>query len=135
MPLTLYKSNEKVAGSLVSWSFDSRTLDQEGNKKDPSFYCRIVKQVSWNKTKRIGSFSGGDSLAIKFTLFEIGKILKCLRNKESVSFSIHLKGVIQKLILGRIIFRAEKRKLLFLYYKRKIQMTKCSKQISRWTRL
>lgn len=78
MPLTFYKANSAVKGALCSFSF---------NSKGQALYVELVKQVSYNAEKRLGSFSGGKKCVAKFSVTEIGDFILALeKNKEVKPF-------------------------------------------------
>jgi hypothetical protein len=77
--ISFYKPNSKNTGTACSFSV---------NAKDQSIWSSLIKQSSWNDSKKIGSFSENQnnptkSVKIKFSLTEAAGILESLeRNTE-----------------------------------------------------
>jgi len=77
--ISFYKPNSKNTGTACSFSV---------NSKDESIWSSLIKQSSWNDTKKIGSFSENQnnpnkSVKIKFALTEAAGLLDALeRNTE-----------------------------------------------------
>jgi hypothetical protein len=72
--MKIYKSNKANKGVAASFSF---------NSKEQSFFLQLIKQVSYDESRHIGSFSGGDKITVKFTIWEMGALLSCFdTNKE-----------------------------------------------------
>lgn len=77
--IAFYKPNSKNTGTACSFSV---------NPKDESIWSSLIKQASWNESKKIGSFSENQnnpskSVKIKFSLTEAAGILDALeRNTE-----------------------------------------------------
>lgn len=81
--ITYYKPNSKSTGTACSFSV---------NSKDSSIWSSLIKQSSWNESKKIGSFSGNQnnpnkSVKIKFSLNEAAGILDAL--ERNVEFSAY----------------------------------------------
>ena len=77
--IQFYKPNSKNTGSACSFWL---------SPKDNRFYACIIKQDSWNATKRTGSFAQNTEnpqkkVIIKFSNSEIGGILDSIDNKRS----------------------------------------------------
>lgn len=77
--ISFYKPNSKNTGTACSFTV---------NPKDESIWGSLIKQSSWNETKKIGSFSENQnnpnkSVKIKFSLTEAAGILDAIeRNAE-----------------------------------------------------
>lgn len=71
---------------------DGAALYVSFNSKEQYGYLKFIKQVSWDATKRQGSFKGGKVLNVKLSLDEIGDICQSIRNKSSCSFYHSFKG-------------------------------------------
>ena len=77
--ISFYKPNSKNTGTACSFSV---------NPKDESIWSSLIKQSSWNDSKKIGSFSENQnnpakSVKIKFSLTEAAGILDAIdRNTE-----------------------------------------------------
>lgn len=77
--ITFYKPNSKNSGTACSFSV---------NPKDQSIWSSLIKQASWNDSKKIGSFSENQnnpnkSVKLKFSLTEAAGLLDALeRNSE-----------------------------------------------------
>lgn len=77
MPLTIFKPNSKNTGSACSWSFNSK-----GDKK--GIFLEMIKQVSWDDTKKTGSFKGGEKVNLKLSIVEAGGFLRVLKDIRDV---------------------------------------------------
>lgn len=78
MPLTFYKGNKSVKGSLAAFSF---------NSKDQAVYLQLVRQTGYNSEKHLGSFKDGARINLKFNTMELGAFLRTIRElKESKFF-------------------------------------------------
>lgn len=77
--ISYYKPNSKNSGTACSFSV---------NPKDESIWSSLIKQSSWNESKKIGSFAENQnnptkSVKIKFSLTEAAGLLDSLdRNTE-----------------------------------------------------
>lgn len=77
--ISFYKPNSKNTGTACSFTV---------NTKDGSIWSSLIKQSSWNESKKIGSFSDNQnnpnkSVKIKFSLTETAGLLDALeRNAE-----------------------------------------------------
>jgi len=81
--ITFYKPTPKSNGSAAS--FSCRKHQSEGINQ---CYMNIVKQVSWDASKRRASFKSNDpdnDIAIKFNTVELGGIARALAGKEDFS--------------------------------------------------
>lgn len=81
--ITYYKPNSKNTGTACSFSV---------NSKDGSIWSSLIKQNSWDESKKIGSFSGNQnnpskSVKIKFSLNEAAGILDAI--ERSTEFSAY----------------------------------------------
>lgn len=79
--ISFYKPNSKTTGTACSFSV---------NPKDESIWSSLIKQSSWNETKKIGSFSENQnnpnkSVKIKFSLVEAAGILDALEKNTEFS--------------------------------------------------
>lgn len=71
---SFYKPNKKVTGCAANFSF---------NSKEGALFTNLIRQVSYDDSRHIGSFSGGDKIVIKSGVTEIGAFLDVLnRNVE-----------------------------------------------------
>jgi len=81
--ISFYKPNSKNSGTACSFTV---------NTKDGSIWSSLIKQHSWNESKKIGSFSENQnnptkSVKIKFSLTETAGILDALeRNSEFTAY-------------------------------------------------
>lgn len=85
MSVRLYKPNSKNTGSAGNFSFRAANKGQE-----PLFFVSLIKQHSWDATKRTGTFSSskGDpskETAIMFNQFELGEIINTFRTGKDWS--------------------------------------------------
>ena len=77
--ISFYKPNSKNSGTACSFSV---------NAKDESIWSSLIKQSSWNESKKIGSFSENrdnpqKSAKIKFSITEAAGLIDALeRNME-----------------------------------------------------
>lgn len=74
----LYKPNSYNNG--CAFSFKIVDQDKQGNKAEPVLMVQAIKQASWDKTKRVGSFSANaknpeKNIFVKFSISEAGGIL------------------------------------------------------------
>lgn len=79
--ISFYKPNPRNTGGAASFSI-----------RDEDFYMNMVRQVSWDAGKKIGSFKSDDPLnaiAIKFSMVELGSIIRCILYKEEFS-TVHM---------------------------------------------
>lgn len=81
--ISFYKPNSKNTGTACSFSV---------NPKDQSIWSSLIKQSSWNDSKKIGSFSENQnnpnkSVKIKFSLTEAAGLLDAL--EKSLEFSAY----------------------------------------------
>lgn len=81
--ISFYKPNSKNTGTACSFTF---------NTKDQSVWGSLIKQSSWNETKKIGSFSENQnnpnkSVKIKFSLTEAAGIIDSI--ERNVEFSAY----------------------------------------------
>lgn len=81
--ISFYKPNSKNTGTACSFSV---------NPKDQSVWSSLIKQSSWDESKKIGSFSQNQnnpskSVKIKFSLTEVAGILDAL--DRGVEFSAY----------------------------------------------
>lgn len=81
--ISFYKPNNKNTGTACSFSV---------NPKDESIWSSLIKQSSWNDSKKIGSFSENQnnpnkSVKIKFSLVEAAGMLNAL--EKNVEFSAY----------------------------------------------
>ena len=81
--ISFYKPNSKNTGTACSFSV---------NQKDESFWGSLIKQSSWNESKKIGSFSENQnnpnkSVKVKFALTEVAGMLDAL--ERSTEFSAY----------------------------------------------
>jgi hypothetical protein len=79
--ISFYKPNSKNTGTACSFSV---------NPKDQSIWSSLIKQSSWNDSKKIGSFSENQnnpnkSVKIKFSLGEAAGILDAIERKSEFS--------------------------------------------------
>ena len=79
--ISFYKPNSKNTGTACSFSV---------NSKDESIWSSLIKQSSWNDSKKIGSFSENQnnpnkSVKIKFSLAEAAGLLDALERQTEFS--------------------------------------------------
>ena len=90
--ISFYKPNSKNTGTACSFSV---------NEKDSAIWSSLIKQSSWNDSKRIGSFSENQnnplkSVKIKFSLTEAAGILDAIeRNTEFSAYHTSEKQTTQ----------------------------------------
>lgn len=80
---TFFKPNPKSTGALIQF----RTAFSEKSESYETYFT-IVKQVSWDSERKVGSFKSEDkdnSVAIKVNLIELGSFIYSIRNNESYS--------------------------------------------------
>ena len=74
--MQLYKANKSNKGCACSLSF---------NSKESALFIQLIKQVSYDEARHLGSFSGGEKITIKSSLGEIGSLIDAL--KRNVEYS------------------------------------------------
>lgn len=79
--ISFYKPNSKNTGTACSFSV---------NPKDQSLWSSLIKQSSWNETKKIGSFSENQnnpnkSVKVKFSLVEAAGLLDAIERQTEFS--------------------------------------------------
>lgn len=74
MSLQLYKSNKSLKGCAASFKF---------NSKDGKLWINLIKQVSYDEKRHIGSFKDGTKIAISVGLWEIGSFLEAFEKNTS----------------------------------------------------
>ena len=88
--ISFYKPNSKNTGTACSFSV---------NSKDNSVWGSLIKQSSWNETKKLGSFSENQnnpnkSVKVKFSLTEAAGLLDSLeRNTEFSAYHTSEKQI------------------------------------------
>jgi hypothetical protein len=88
--ISFYKPNSKNNGTACSFTV---------NAKDASIWGSLIKQSSWNETKKIGSFSENQnnpnkSVKVKFSLTEAAGILDAIeRNTEFSAYHTSEKQI------------------------------------------
>jgi hypothetical protein len=88
--ISFYKPNSKNNGTACSFTV---------NSKDASIWGSLIKQSSWNETKKIGSFSENQnnpnkSVKVKFSLTEAAGILDAIeRNAEFSAYHTSEKQI------------------------------------------
>lgn len=88
--ISFYKPNSKNNGTACSFTV---------NAKDASIWGSLIKQSSWNETKKIGSFSENQnnpnkSVKVKFSLTETAGILDAIeRNTEFSAYHTSEKQI------------------------------------------
>ena len=101
--ISFYKPNSKNSGTACSFSV---------NSKDNSVWGSLIKQSSWNESKKIGSFSENQnnpnkSVKIKFSLTEAAGILDAIERNTEFSAYHNSEKQITKIKLSPYI-REEK---------------------------
>ena len=91
-----YKPNAKVTGTACSFWYTT-------NEK--AFFSSMIKQDSWDSSKRQGSFVKnkkveGKNVMVKFSAPELGSILDCVENKREFSAYHSSKDQITKIKFG-----------------------------------
>jgi len=84
--ISFYKPNPRNTGAAASFSVRNSINNEE------DFYMNIVRQVSWDSDKRLGSFKSDDpsnKIAIKFNMVELGSIIRSILYKEEFS-TVHM---------------------------------------------
>lgn len=82
--MQIYKPNAKMSGSACSLNY---------NNYSESLYIEMIKQASWDDTKKRGTFDKENKLLAKFNPNEIGAMLDVLnRNTEWKIFHNSDKG-------------------------------------------
>ena len=81
--ISFYKPTQKVTGTAMSFYL---------NKKDNSFFSNLIKQDSWDSSRKIGSFQKnknveGKSINIKWSQLEIASFIDAIdRNSEFTGY-------------------------------------------------
>lgn len=84
MLLQFYKSSKTIKGCAAGFSF---------NDKDGCLFISLIKQTGYDESKRLGTFSDGEQIVVKFSVTEIGALLDTLdSNKEYSTFHKAKKG-------------------------------------------
>ena len=73
MSLQLFKSNKFLKGVAASWSF---------NSAESSFFLAMQKQVGYSEESHTGTFKDGARIVVKFSIWEIGALMNCLKNSD-----------------------------------------------------
>lgn len=81
MGLKFYKPNPRSTGCAAGVSF---------NSKDEAVYIEFIKQVSWDDRLKRGVFKGGKQGNVKFSLTEVGGLLKTLEKGTEYSGYHHV---------------------------------------------
>ena len=104
-----YKPNAKVTGTATSFWY---------NTKERSFFSSMIKQASWDSSKRQGSFVKNKNnkekkVTVKFSASEIGGILDCIENNREFSTYHSSKNQITKIKFGK--YEREGKQIGFSY--------------------
>lgn len=110
--VSIYKPNSKNSGHAMSVSI-SKDFDDKNNKVPPSIMVEIVKQSSWDNSKKQGSFkhpkgSKGKKTLMKLTDSEVGDILYSIEKGKTFS-AFHKFGDSSKSI--KIVTEGTERKI------------------------
>ena len=76
MPINFYKPTQKVTGAACSFSF---------NSKEECVFIQLIKQVSYNAGKRLGTFNGGEKINLKFSMTETAGMIDALERNVAYS--------------------------------------------------
>ena len=79
--ISFYKPTPKVTGTAMSFYL---------NKRDNSFFSNLIKQDSWDSSRKIGSFQKnkkveGKNVNIKFSQTEIASIIDSVDRNTEIS--------------------------------------------------
>ena len=104
-----YKPNAKVTGTCCSFWY---------NTSEKTFFSQMLKQDSWNSSKRQGSFVKNKkvpnkSVTVKFSPAEIGNILDSIEANRESSFYHSSKDQITKIKFG--IYERDSKQVGFSY--------------------
>lgn len=85
--IQIYKPNKSNTGAACSFGVKY----DEDNLSRSSIFLNIIKQHSWNEQTGNGSFSENkddkeNSIAIKFNIFEAGKMISAINDFRPVAF-------------------------------------------------
>lgn len=94
MSLFIYKPNGKNTGHACNFQLTS-TGESKG------VYLNMIKQVSWDNAKKIGSFTGGAKVVVKFNQTEIAAMLDSLESGRDLSLFHTSGGVSTQIILKK----------------------------------
>lgn len=75
--ISFYKPNPKSTGCACSFKADTKLDSSKG------LFIDMIKQVSWDGTKRTGSFKGGEETSLKFSVTEVGDMLNALETNTA----------------------------------------------------
>lgn len=77
MSLQLFKSSKSIKGVAASWNF---------NSLESSFFLSMQKQVGYSEETHTGIFKDGARIVVKFSIWEMGALISCLKDKKEYSF-------------------------------------------------
>lgn len=80
MSISIYKPNSKNTGCAFSFRYGVQKTGE------PCLFVNSIKQHSWDDSTKTGNFSANSdepskNLSIKFSEFECGSIISCLKNR------------------------------------------------------
>ena len=96
--ISFYKPTEKVTGTAMSFYL---------NKKDNSFFTNLIKQDSWDASRKIGSFQKnknveGKSINIKWSALEVASFIDAIDRNDEFS-GYHGSNQVVRFTFGRYI--------------------------------
>ena len=104
-----YKPNAKVTGTACSFFF---------NTEEKAFFSQMIKQASWDSSKRQGSFVKNKGVAdksviVKLSAAEIGGVLDSIESNREFSAYHSSKNQISKIKFGK--YEGEGKQVGFSY--------------------
>ena len=98
MSLTLFKPNKANRGALFSIRFAAKLNKKDEDFKEGGFFINVIKQVSWDDSRHIGKFGGGENITIKIGKEEAAKIIHVIeRNANLGDISGHKQEDLTKI--------------------------------------
>ena len=76
MGINFYKPTQKITGAACSFSF---------NSKEECVFIQLIKQVSYDAGKRLGTFNGGEKINLKFSMTETAGMIDALERNVAYS--------------------------------------------------
>lgn len=98
MGLLLFKPNKSVKGHSACFTF---------NSKDNAIFLQLVKQTGW--TNDVGTFTGGQKLQVKFSIWEVGNMIDALKNNKE--YKTYHDGINQQLNISLSPYMKEGKQL------------------------
>lgn len=86
--LQFYKPNPRKTGSAIKFSCRGVSSTDYKDQKDAGLFLEIIKQTGWDNQTKSGTFSGGATTFVKFSVTEMGDMLHALQEGKP-AFPLH----------------------------------------------